>query len=175
MMNVNNSNQRLSMKIARMMLPIFALLFCSIVLADDKADEKAPAEAASETPKVISAGDEDALKAAMDKDATVEGVVSSADWSRSGAVFIIKFKDTDKSKFSAVFFKQQKDDMEKAFDGDPGKALNGAKIQVTGKVIEYRNNPEIKIDKSSQVKIIEKAAPESAEEKKDEKKDDKKE
>jgi DNA/RNA endonuclease YhcR with UshA esterase domain len=143
------------MKPTHILLPISMLLFLLSVstYADDKP--------ASDSPTVINAGDSEALNALMgkDKEATVEGTVSNANWSRSGSIFFINFKEAKTSKFSAVFFKKNKEAIEKAFDGDVPKALKGGKIQVTGKIIQYpkdNGHPEIVIDKPEQIKVIEK-------------------
>ena len=160
---------------SRLLITLFALLLVvsPFVRADDKdkdKDKEKPSDSA-----VISAGDADAIKASMDKNATVEGTVNRAGWSPKGSVFFINFTEAKDSKFTAVLFKAQKDDMDKAFDGDPTKALTGAKIQVTGKIIDYQGKPEIKVEKPDQIKIVAKAD-EATDEKKDaDKKDEKKE
>jgi len=166
------------MKIARVCLPVLVLMFAVAAFAQDKADEKpaaAPAVPAAASAAPISAGDDDALKANMDKNATVEGTVSRANWSNSGSIFFINFDEAKTTKFTAVFFKDQKEAMEKAFDGDVVKALKGNKIQVTGKIIDYKGKPEMKLEKPEQIKVVAKAG-DSTEEKKDsgEKKDESK-
>jgi DNA/RNA endonuclease YhcR with UshA esterase domain len=93
----------------------------------------------------------------IDKQATVEGVVSDAKWSTSGKVFVIKFKDATDSQFQAAVFSKNKEAMEKAFDGDLTKAFEGAKIQVKGRLQTFKEHPEILVDKPEQITVTEKA------------------
>jgi len=122
------------------------------------ADAPTTAPATTEPAAVISAGDKDALSSHMNNEATVEGVVADAKWSASGKVFIVKFQDADASQFQAAVFAKNKDAMEKAFDGDLTKALEGAKVQVKGKLQTFREHPEIMIDKPDQITVVEKPA-----------------
>src|SRR5436853_7194623 len=86
--------------------------------------------------KAIGANDKDALEAAMKdkKSAVVAGTVSSAAWSSSGKVLVIKFADSEESGFTAVVFAKDKDKMDAAFNGDAAKALSGAKVKIQGTV-----------------------------------------
>jgi DNA/RNA endonuclease YhcR with UshA esterase domain len=132
-------------------LVVFALLGVASSVFGDDAPKK------EDAPVVIQASDKSAIDAAKDKDATVEGTVSEAAWSKSGKVMVIKFEDTKDSNFSAAVFQRTKDEFDKAFDGDAAKALTGAKVQLTGKVGTFRDNPQIILNKPSQVKVISKA------------------
>ena len=147
----------------------FALAFCAIAfLAAPLFAEDKPADAPA---TVVKVDDKDALKAAIDKKAslTVEGTVSDAAWSSSGKVLVIHFEGAQTSQFSSVVFSKNKDKINKAFDDDVIKAIKGAKVQITGPVVEFKSNPEIVIDKPEQLKVIEKAA--ASDDKKDQKKD----
>jgi DNA/RNA endonuclease YhcR with UshA esterase domain len=61
-----------------------------------------------------------------------------------------------------VIFAANKDDMDKAFNGDIAKALKGATVRVEGKVKIYRSRPEIVVDKPEQLTILQAAATEPA-------------
>jgi DNA/RNA endonuclease YhcR with UshA esterase domain len=102
---------------------------------------------------VIKASDKDALEAAKGKQATVEGTVSEAGWSKSGKVMNIKFEGADESGFVAVVFQRDKEAFDKAFDGDAAKGLTGKKVTVTGKVGTFRDKPQIILNKPEQVKV----------------------
>jgi hypothetical protein len=136
---------------------IVGLILCSHVLAADPAAPPAAPSGAT-----IRAGDKDALQANMGKDAIVEGEVADAQWSGTGRVFIIKFKDADDSHFQGALLSQHKEAVEKGFDGDLVKALAGAKIRLSGKLQAYREHPEILIEAPEQITIVEKGTPEAA-------------
>jgi DNA/RNA endonuclease YhcR with UshA esterase domain len=136
---------------------LLATIIClsiSLAYAEDKK------EATTAPAKAIAANDKDALEAAMkDKKAVaVAGTVSSAAWSSSGKVLIIKFADTEESGFTAVVFSKDKDKMDAAFNGDIAKTLSGAKVKIQGNVEAFREKPEIKISKPTQISIEEPSA-----------------
>jgi hypothetical protein len=116
-------------------------------------DNMAPAPAAP--PAVISVGDRKAIDAAMGNDATIEGTVSDAQWSATGRVFLVKFKDADASQFQGALLVQHREPVEQAL-GDLANALEGSKIRLAGKLQMYRDHPEILIEKPEQITIVEK-------------------
>ena len=105
-------------------------------------------------PPPIKAGDKAALAAATNRQATVIGVVSSAQWNSTGKVFLIKFKDTESSDFQVGIFAKNKTSMEKAFKGDLSAVFGGAALQITGKVQTYRDHPEIMVSEPTQIAIL---------------------
>ncbi|HZL38306.1 MAG TPA: hypothetical protein VFC78_23535 [Tepidisphaeraceae bacterium] len=105
-------------------------------------------------PPPIKAGDKAALAAATNRQATVIGEVSSAQWNSTGKVFLIKFKDTLSSDFQAAIFAKNKSAMEKAFKGDLSAVFNGATLQITGRVQTYRDHPEIMVSEPTQIAIL---------------------
>jgi DNA/RNA endonuclease YhcR with UshA esterase domain len=141
--------------VSRALVTLALLCACRFVAAED-APTTSPAT--TEPAAVIGAADKDALAAHMNNEVTVEGVVADAKWSASGKVFIIKFKDAETSQFQAAVFSKNKDAMEKAFDGDLTKALEGAKLLVKGKLQTFREHPEIMVDKPEQITVVEKPA-----------------
>lgn len=130
---------------------IVCLSACSALIAAN------PATAPATRPAVIAAGDKKALDAAMNSDAIVEGTVALAEWSPSGKVFLIHFKDSKATQFQGAMFTKHKEAMEKAFAGDLGKAFTGAKIRIQGKLQTYREHLEILVDRPEQITVIEKA------------------
>jgi hypothetical protein len=122
-----------------------------------RAADEAPAPPASQpasAPRVLQATDTDAIKAAKDTDATVEGVIESAEWSSSGKVMVIRFKGTE---FSAVVFNRIKLKLDKAFSGDVAKTLTGAKVRLKGTIGEFKEKPQIVINQTTQITILEPA------------------
>ena len=126
---------------------IVSLLLCRMAVAEDS---KPP----TTQPIVVSLADEQALKASMGKEVLVEGTVTDAQWSATGRVFLIKFKEGSETQFQGAFFSKIRDDMEKAFNGDLSNAFEGAKIQIKGKLQTYRELPEILIDDPKQITIL---------------------
>jgi hypothetical protein len=116
-----------------------------------------PAPAADATAAVVvSVADKAALDANMGKQASVEAMVTDAEWSPTGRVFLIKFEGSDSTQFQGALLSQNREAVEKAFGGDLTKALEGAKIRLTGKLQTYREHPEILIEKSDQIVILQK-------------------
>ena len=151
-----NHKRRRSMNLIKLLIVCLALTFFPSAFAAGEQPTTAPATEPSAG--VISAGDKQALQDHLDKEVTVEGVVSDAKWSSSGKVFIIKFKEAGDSQFQAATFSKNKDAMEKAFDGDLTKAFEGAKIQVKGRLQTFKEHPEILVDKPEQITVTEKAS-----------------
>ena len=112
----------------------------------------APASRPSSAPSVLQVTDIDGIKAAMNQEATVEGVIDSAAWSSSGKVMVIKFKDTE---FSGAAFSRIKEQLDKAFSGDVAKTLTGAKVRLKGKIGEFKEKPQIVISQTTQITILE--------------------
>jgi DNA/RNA endonuclease YhcR with UshA esterase domain len=134
----------------RRMLPLiccFVLLCCLLVRADD----------ATTQPAMIDIADKDAVAANMGKDVMVEGTVSKAEWSRTGAVMNVEFKGNEESRFYAAMFAKIRAKTDEAFGGDVAKALTGAKIRLKGKISEFRGRPQIIINDGNQITIVEPA------------------
>jgi DNA/RNA endonuclease YhcR with UshA esterase domain len=143
----------------RTLIGLLSLLLAlsPFVRAEEKDDKKDAKDDKAPSAAVIQAGDTDALKAAMGKDAVVEGTVARIGASKSGSITFINFEEASESNFTAIVEKAHKDEVDKGFDGDLTKALQGAKIRVKGKMIEYKGKPEIKVEKAAQVTVVEKA------------------
>ena len=95
---------------------------------------------ADEETKTIDASDAAAITAAKDTNATVQGKVSSAEWSKSGKVCTIEFENAP--TFMAAAFEKSKEKLDTAFGGDFAKNITGATIKVTGKVAAYGGHAE---------------------------------
>jgi DNA/RNA endonuclease YhcR with UshA esterase domain len=139
----------------RKLLTILPAIFLLSMTVQLKA-QNAPAAAPASQPNAILATDKEAIDAAMDQEATVEGTVSDAKWSTSGKVFVIKFEGTDTTQFQAVLFSKSREAMEKAFGGDLGTAFTGAKIQVHGKLQTFKEHPEITVNNPDQIVVVSK-------------------
>jgi DNA/RNA endonuclease YhcR with UshA esterase domain len=124
----------------------------------------ARAQEPTSQPAVIHVSDKDGMTANMNKDVIVEGTISKAEWSRSGAVMNIDFKDAEQTRFLAVIFIRQREKMDTAFGGDVGKTLTGAKVRLKGKLQEYggrseafKGRPQIILNETTQITIVEPA------------------
>jgi DNA/RNA endonuclease YhcR with UshA esterase domain len=130
---------------------LFAAFTTCRVIADDAAQ-----------PPLVDASDRAALEAAIGKIATVQGVVSRAEWSRSGAVLNIDFKNAEKSRFFAVVFEKNREKLDEAFLGDVAKVLTGAKVRLRGTIEAYdgpqesfKGRPQMIISLADQITILE--------------------
>lgn len=115
---------------------------------------------------IVDATDKAALEANLNKNVTVSGTVSLAEWSRSGKVLNIEFTGTEESRLIAAAFAAKRKELDDAFAGDFAVAIAGAKVKITGKLKTYGGKakqfegaPQIIIDAPSQVTIVESAAP----------------
>ncbi len=147
---------RCSYAVASLLLTLFAVA----VWADD-----APTSQPSTQPAVIQASDTDAIAAKKGEFVSVEGVVAKAEWSKSGKVMNVYFKDADHDKglIGSAFLKN-KEKLDAEFGGDAAAHWTGAKIRLTGKVELYggridsmKDRLEIVIQNPQQVVVIEPA------------------
>lgn len=124
----------------------------------------ARAQEPTSQPTVLSASDKEGIAANMGKEVIVEGTISKAEWSRTGAVMNIDFANAEESRMLAVVFVRNRQKLDEEFAGDLGKALTGAKVRIKGKLQEYggrsqafMGRPQIIINSGSQVTIVEPA------------------
>lgn len=115
-------------------------------------------------PVFIDATDKAGLTAALGQDVIVQGTVSKAEWSRTGAVMNIDFKGAEQSRMMAVVFQRQKAAFDTAYKGDITKALTGSKIRIKGTLEEYGGNvaafkgrPQLILNRPDQITIMEPA------------------
>ena len=128
---------------------LFSLIFCTSIVAGDS-----PQTAPASQPVVISLASRHELEANIGKTVIVEGTVSDAEWSPSGKVFLVKFKEASATKFQGAMFTKFREPLEKALGGDLSDMLEGAKVQISGKLQVYRERPEIMISEPGQITIV---------------------
>jgi len=128
---------------------IMSLTMGALVLA-----APGPQTAPTTQPVLVSLADKQALAASMGKDVVVEGTVSDAQWSTSGKVFLVKFKEGEATRFQGAVFSKFREAMEKSFHGDLSNAFEGARIRISGKLQTYREHPEILIDDPKQITVL---------------------
>jgi DNA/RNA endonuclease YhcR with UshA esterase domain len=140
---------------------VLAAGFCGVLYAEDPPATQ-PATEPAEVP-TIPATDTAAIKEKMGEVVTVEGVVESAKWSGTGKVMNVFFKDA-RDGLIVVVFEKNKENFNNAFDGDVAKAWDGAKVKVTGKIVEYggkvesmQGRPQIILQNPEQVTVVEAA------------------
>ena len=106
---------------------------------------------AASQPKVVDVADAAAIESAMPHDVTVAGTVSEIKGNENAAT--INFKGTENSRFYAVVLKRNRDAVEKGL-GEGLKSLVDKNVQITGKIVEYRQTPEIVVSAPSQIVVL---------------------
>jgi hypothetical protein len=141
-------------------VPLFTLLIAAVSIVSFARGGDDPTTQHT----VISASDKKAIDENMGKEVVIVGEIASAAWSGSGKVMNVEFKDADESRLLAVVFERNRERLDEMFNGDLAKALTGAKVRLMGKLQEYggrdekwKGRPQIIIDRSSQITIIEPA------------------
>lgn len=134
-----------------------AFLLCGLThAADEPASSKENSAASQPTtaPASLDLQNTDGIKAAMGKVVKVEGVVRDSQWSKSGKILRIQFEGAEQTRFLAVIFSSEKEQFNRAYKGDVAKTLMGAIIRVQGKLVLYKELPEIVIKDESQLEIV---------------------
>lgn len=122
-----------------------------------------PTQAADETPSTqpapttqpsekIEATNFDALKAAVDKTITVTGTIARTAWSPRGNILFINFENVGRDGFTVVVPKDNKDAIAKF--GEEAEQLRGQQVEITGKIVLYREKPQIQIATADQIKAL---------------------
>ena len=117
----------------------------SSLVAADSADKPAP------MPTVIDAADKSAIEAAMPHAVTVAGTVSEIKGNDNAVT--INFNGTENSRFYAVVLKRNRDVVENVY-GQRLKSLAGKRVQISGKIVEYRQTPEIVVSSPDQIVVV---------------------
>jgi len=104
-------------------------------------------------PVAIDATDKAAVLGAMPQEVTVAGTIS--DIKDNDGVVMINFTGTDKSQFYAVVLKRNREAVEKVH-GEGLKSLEGKHVKVTGRIVEYREKPEIIVSLPEQIALADK-------------------
>jgi tRNA(Ile2) C34 agmatinyltransferase TiaS len=101
------------------------------------------------------------IEAAVGKDeVVVVGTVDKTRWTATGKTLIVTFKDAP-DDFRAVGYGKNREALDAAFGGDIAKALEGKRVEITGKVQKYpgqvekwKDLTEVPIRKADQVKVV---------------------
>lgn len=143
---------------------LLALFLFTSAWAEEPPTEQPPGESQpAET--VIEVTDKQAIDAAEGRHVTVQGVVASAQWSRTGKVMNIEFQGTEESRFFAVIFVNRRAEMDEAFGGDVGQALTGSTVRLRGVIRPFAGRdgdrpprPQMILERPSQITILERAS-----------------
>jgi DNA/RNA endonuclease YhcR with UshA esterase domain len=141
-------------------LAIISASFLVPAFADAPATTQPVTAAATEPstqPTAFQATDKDAIAKAVGTKATVTGAVSRTNWYNDSILFI-NFKDTKRGDFTVIAKADNRDALDKAFSGDIAKAVEGKTISVTGKIVKFRETPQIEIVTPDQLTIAPAAA-----------------
>ena len=123
------------------------------IVGDTQPQAAQSKESPSVHPTVIDAADKAGLDAALPQIVTVKGTISEI--KNDAGVTSINFDGAEKSGFYAVVLSRNRDAVEKVF-GAGLKSLVGKPVQMSGKIVEYRNRPEIVVSAPEQVVVLEK-------------------
>jgi DNA/RNA endonuclease YhcR with UshA esterase domain len=115
--------------------------------------------------EAINVKDAEKLKGMIGQDATIRGTVREVFTPQSGSVKIFNFDGIDRRAFNVVIRKDFFEAINAGFGGDVEAAVKGKTITVTGKIAEYRGNPQIQLEKPEQLQIEADAPAEQPEEK----------
>lgn len=118
--------------------------------AQDEATTKPSTQPAGD---VIDVKDAEKLKGMIGQDATIRGTVREVFTPQSGTVKIFNFEGIDRRAFNVVIRKDYFDAINAGFDGDVAAAVKDKTITVTGKIAEYRGNPQIQLENPEQLQI----------------------
>jgi len=134
---------------------LFGVLLGAAVFADAPATQPATQSSTEPTTQTgpFKATDNDALTKAIGTTATVTGTVGRTNWYNDQILFI-NFKGNKRGQFTVIARAENRDALDKAFDGDIAKAIAGKTISVTGKIIKYRESPEMQLTTPDQLTII---------------------
>lgn len=136
-------------------LSLVALVSLAAGVAPSGGPEAAPATAPTSQPAArLSADDVAGLKSHVGKWVTVTGTVSRAELSQSKKVFRIAFKEAGTSGFNSVVFDRNLRAFEAELGADLSAALNGKAVEVTGKLEEYREKPQVVLREPGQLKVV---------------------
>jgi DNA/RNA endonuclease YhcR with UshA esterase domain len=121
---------------------LWSICGLAALAADAPGDAKPPA--------VIDAADKSAIEAAMPHEVTVAGTIS--DVKGTEGVTSLNFKGAEKSQFYAVVLQRNREAVEKVH-GEGLKSLAGRSVKVTGKLVDYRDRPEIVVSSPDQIVV----------------------
>jgi DNA/RNA endonuclease YhcR with UshA esterase domain len=133
--------------------PNFTGVLCLTGIAIGMATRGAEASPPSESAKsanVIAASDKAAIQSAMVHEVKVVGTVAKLQ--RKGAILVIDFKGAEHTGLSAVVLERNREAVEKVH-GEGLKSIDGKRVQVTGKLVEYRDKPQIVVAKPDQISL----------------------
>ncbi|MGB7159440.1 MAG: hypothetical protein WBD40_15335 [Tepidisphaeraceae bacterium] len=118
-----------------------------------RAQEGSTSQPSTQPGEVIDVKDFAKLKEMIGTEVTIRGKVTEVFVPRSASVSILNFDGIGRRDFNVVIPKGSLDAINAAFDGDVTKAVTNQTISVTGKVADYRGNPQIQLEKPESLKI----------------------
>ena len=133
------------------------LLTCVLLNASVLAADAPPAPATKPTtaPSApIDVKEKEKLQELIGQEATVRGKVVEVFVPRSGSVTIFNFfTGAARRDFNVVIDKANLDAINAAHNGDVAAAVKNQTIVVTGTIVDYRGNPQMKLEKPEQLKV----------------------
>ncbi len=94
----------------------------------------------------------------MVHEVTVVGTVAKLQ--RRGEILVIDFKGAEDTGLSAVVLERNREAVEKVH-GEGLKSIDGKRVQITGKLVKYRDKPQIVVAKPEQISLAAESKPAS--------------
>ena len=129
---------------------ILALSCTTVAHAQDAPTSQPATKPAGE---VIDVKDFAKLKEMIGTEVTIRGKVSEVFVPRSGTVSIFNFDGIERRAFNVVVPKANLEAVNAGFEGDVAAAVKDKTIIVTGKIADYRGNPQMQLTKPEQLKV----------------------
>lgn len=95
-----------------------------------------------------------ALRAAAGREVTVRGFIKRVGESRTRTLTFLDFEDHNRQKMSGIIHQDDLHRIVEAFGGHPKEALLDREITITGRLYLHRENPNIRITESGQIRVI---------------------
>jgi hypothetical protein len=120
-------------------------------------------DAAPDAHAVVHVDDEMQIRLILEEEPerrhAVVGRVTAAGVSSTGRSFRIHFSAPDQREgFYAVAFPDLYDELNRSFNGDPSTYLQDREVAIVGVLSSYRGRPQIVIDQTSQVRLLDEQA-----------------
>jgi DNA/RNA endonuclease YhcR with UshA esterase domain len=136
-----------------------ALIFVAPARGQDAQTPPATQPSTQPSGDAIDVAEFEKLKGMIGQDATIRGTVTEVFTPSSGTVKIFNFEGIERRAFNVVVRKDKLDAVNAGFGGDVEAAVRGKTITVTGKIVDYRGNPQMQLEKPEQMKIEEATGP----------------
>ena len=134
-------------------IPLLLALTCMIYARPARAQDAATQPSTQPAGEVIDVKDFEKIKGMVGQEATIRGTVREVFLPNSGSVKIFNFEGIDRRAFNVVVRNDNFEAVDAGFNGDVAAAVKDKTISVTGKIADYRGNPQMQLEKPEQLQI----------------------